>query len=488
MAEQLKSSYVILLYGVAYLCLVPFYQYQINPDAVSYIACAEAYANGDFAKSINGYWSPLLCWLIVPFLKLQIQPLLAIKLINLLASLLALHVLSKIGQLFIRNAVYLFGFLIICSSHILLYSLTAATPDILALAILLLLLHQALRLVKEVSYKNALLFGLIGALSYLSKYYNFYAFLLIIVLVIAYATAYLRQTFLLKYIFTSGLVFACIAGLWILVLYWKYGVLTPTTASAFNAALMGQPAPRYPFLIGNSILPLDYSIYTYTSWEDPFYYQLPELNPFGSISSLIKNIKENIHTLVFYHGFEILAGITGLIILSIKRKTLDSTLILILTIAAIYPFGYLLTVLESRYIFFCIAIALILFFIGIDQLLPSGKMLFIGIVCSIFLTAIPLYRMYQMPPANSNHEQLTCSELESKTMICSSKNWANALYSCYFSKAKLYDVIKPEVVDSAFLQTHSGLDYYFCKEEEKPVFLKNKPVIHAGLFVIISLK
>src|SRR5262245_66056250 len=36
----------------------------INPDGISYLDVASAYARGDFAEAVNAYWSPLYSWLL----------------------------------------------------------------------------------------------------------------------------------------------------------------------------------------------------------------------------------------------------------------------------------------------------------------------------------------------------------------------------------------------------------------------------------------
>ena len=50
---------------------------QLNPDGLAYMAIAQYYLNGQTALMISGYWSPLLSWLIVPWLLVFDDPLLA---------------------------------------------------------------------------------------------------------------------------------------------------------------------------------------------------------------------------------------------------------------------------------------------------------------------------------------------------------------------------------------------------------------------------
>ena len=50
---------------------------QLNPDGLAYIRIAQYYLNGQTALMISGYWGPLLSWLIVPWLLVFDDPLLA---------------------------------------------------------------------------------------------------------------------------------------------------------------------------------------------------------------------------------------------------------------------------------------------------------------------------------------------------------------------------------------------------------------------------
>ena len=55
----------ILLWNLAF----PYFQYLMDADAVGYLTVADRVANNDWHRSINGLWSPLNSWLLVPFIK-----------------------------------------------------------------------------------------------------------------------------------------------------------------------------------------------------------------------------------------------------------------------------------------------------------------------------------------------------------------------------------------------------------------------------------
>ena len=53
------------------------YRELLNPDGLAYIRIAEYYLSGQTALMISGFWGPLLSWLIVPWLLVFDDPLLA---------------------------------------------------------------------------------------------------------------------------------------------------------------------------------------------------------------------------------------------------------------------------------------------------------------------------------------------------------------------------------------------------------------------------
>ena len=56
------------LYLLFALILFSNYKYIINSDGISYISIARNYINGHLFYAINGYWSPLYSWLLIPFI------------------------------------------------------------------------------------------------------------------------------------------------------------------------------------------------------------------------------------------------------------------------------------------------------------------------------------------------------------------------------------------------------------------------------------
>src|SRR5438876_2772461 len=97
------SNRLLLAYCCLGIPLFPLYQFQVNPDGGSYINIAHLYAIGDFHDAVNGYWAPLISWLLVPFLLVNFQPVFAYQLLSLIISFFTFIVVTKLSYRFILN-------------------------------------------------------------------------------------------------------------------------------------------------------------------------------------------------------------------------------------------------------------------------------------------------------------------------------------------------------------------------------------------------
>lgn len=85
-----------LLLGLAH-----WYQFRhvIYADGISYLEIAERYAEGNFAEALNGYWSPLFSWLLIPVVAL-VAPYWQV------AALHALQLALAMGACFLAEALW----------------------------------------------------------------------------------------------------------------------------------------------------------------------------------------------------------------------------------------------------------------------------------------------------------------------------------------------------------------------------------------------
>ncbi len=81
--HQHKSIFfALIVYFTFWYGLHPYLGYLLDSDAVAYLTIADRVANGDWLKSINGLWSPLNAWLLVPFIKMGVDAWWVAKILN----------------------------------------------------------------------------------------------------------------------------------------------------------------------------------------------------------------------------------------------------------------------------------------------------------------------------------------------------------------------------------------------------------------------
>jgi len=76
-----------VLYGI-----YPYYQYYVDPDATAYLTISKRYATGDYTNAINGYWSPLSCWLTAAMIKNGFTAMCAAVIVNTIAAIGFLYI------------------------------------------------------------------------------------------------------------------------------------------------------------------------------------------------------------------------------------------------------------------------------------------------------------------------------------------------------------------------------------------------------------
>jgi hypothetical protein len=76
----------VFLWIVLGVLFLPLFLPLLNADGTSYISIAEKYARGDFRNAINGYWGPLLSWLMAPLIAFGVGPFAAARIVILAAG------------------------------------------------------------------------------------------------------------------------------------------------------------------------------------------------------------------------------------------------------------------------------------------------------------------------------------------------------------------------------------------------------------------
>ena len=307
---------------------------RLNTDAIAYMRVAEYWSTGNFDFAINGYWGPLLSWLMVPFLWLGVEPLLAGKLAMLISGGVFFH-----GSLFLVRAVGLrlideLTVAVVLALTIPGWMSDHVTPDLLVAGLMAFALGQAVSPDWLTSRRRALGSGATWGLAYLAKAVALPVGVVVSVLLALcwrLGQAENRQVAIWQLGQALGL-FLLVALPWMVVLSLKYDKPTFSTSGAIAHAIVGpgndRPAP-HPF--GDTIYKPEPG--RVTAWEDPSRMRYDYWSPFGSgenfshqLSLIGRNTGTVVQFLAAFDGVGVLFGWFGL-----------GTLVFILAIVAKPP-------------------------------------------------------------------------------------------------------------------------------------------------------
>jgi hypothetical protein len=258
-----RAQSVILV--AAYLCaliILGFCAYWFrfnlnNIDGISYMALAEQYANGQLDTALNAYWSPMVSWLMVPFLIAGLPATFAFMVVNGISAAVGIAVGSafvwhRTGRRFVPTLLFL-------AIATLFYAGTSfiLTPDSLVVTWVLLFL-ATLTWVDDIvdvadSGRRQLwlagaVLGAMGALGYVIKQFLIPVFVVVVViwLVIRFwplrrAVESGRRRPVLETVTAAVVVATIICAPWALALSVKYG--EPTIGTSFAVNMESKFAP-----------------------------------------------------------------------------------------------------------------------------------------------------------------------------------------------------------------------------------------------------
>ncbi|MFQ5601727.1 MAG: hypothetical protein ACE5HS_00505 [bacterium] len=367
-----KFVFISILYLISGGLLVPFYRYQISPDSTSYISIAQKYLSGDFYHAVNGIWAPLYSWLLMPWIVFGMEPLLASVILTVIFGWLILVSVHRLLKNFEFSADIHYLILIALIPVILSFAFSDSPADFFVIFFLILYFDQILDKKFASSKTNGLLCGVFGSLAYFSKAFALPFFLAHFTLCCLIYFIKAKQITLRKNILRHLLMglFTCfvISGVWIAIISVKYHHFTISTAGRFNYLAAGPESKSKggPFYYEGLFPP---SNETATSgWEDPTYHEIPVWSPFASrhefkhqVQLLLKNVKK---TLAIFNSFSristfILLFWVVVAIIPLGQKFNKDAIWFALISMIVYCAGYVLMVVEARYLWInCILLLL----------------------------------------------------------------------------------------------------------------------------------
>ncbi|EKQ52697.1 MAG: hypothetical protein B655_1653 [Methanobacterium sp. Maddingley MBC34] len=486
---------VIGIYLILGFFLFNYFLYIAGVDGICYLSIAQKYASGDMLNAINGYWSPLFSWLIVPFILKGYTPLstlIASKILSLIIGLftiLGLYCLScrfKINKTV--KTVFIFSLII----PTLWFAYTELTPDLLMSCALIYCLVFLIDPDYPYKYSNGLMCGFTGALAYLSKSFAFPFFLALFVLfsILYYFKKFKDDKRVVKNLILGLTIFFLISGSWALILSEKYGELTIGTSGEYNYNALGPDVQlHHPMFLFSVVKPPNPS--AVSGWEDPSYVKLRSWSPFESWSSFqyqLKIIGENIlrmAIIMFWFSPIMLPVLLLGIIAYLKSsdKTFKWGLMSLLITIFVFIVGYLPLVVLIRYFFFVYFLS---FFLGsyilsefitrhgIDSI---RKKLLLSIFFFLFIVS-PFFLLTQDSGSyNGIYEasEFLKTDFHVQGSIASDSKFFDfpSLYLAYFLNSAYYGSVDANNNSLQLELEKNSIGYYFVWDKTKNINLSD---------------
>lgn len=367
--DVLVRRRLVLAIGL-YLALAaiafPFFRYQIGPDALHYIAIAELYREGWTMEAVNAYASPLISWLLAGTLSLPLDPVAVLKIQNIAVSTFAFPAVAALCRCF-RLAPATEAVLLLAGIPFIVFAaLIASTPDLLLAVLLSFYIARVISPDFATQPANGLLTGLFGALAYFAKAYAFpflaVHFPIMMLLQWRAADGPAARSAALRTGTIAALIFAAMAGMWIGVLAVKYGKFMYASTGAFNHALFGPESREPDWFPADRLVPplpgafIDHPDPTAKILEPG--HGLVPWSPFGSsaewqrqMSLLAASVPDAAGTLARFSPLSPLI-VAGLVWGALRRRGTGKGLAPTgaLMTFLLYPVGYLVLVVEQRFL------------------------------------------------------------------------------------------------------------------------------------------
>lgn len=353
----------------------------ISVDGFAYLNIARSYASGDFV--VRGLWSPLMSWLLAPFIALGGHPQVVQRTGVVLNGVLWIVFSGLLARRFRLSRLAQLGVMAAMAGFILRYSFWPITPDGLA-AMVLAGYFVALtsdRIASRPLWQGVLVGG-IGALAYYAKYYNigFIPVHLILsgLLFWGYGTPPAR---VIKFVGTALATMALLIAPWVVLLSLRYGIPTASIAGSLNSANLN-PA-RDPAIDNCASYPMcakpDDVLFP---WEDPdpvvyMPYARSPLRSWEGFALQVNIINVNLWIMAQDQGIEV-GGMIPLALAAVGLSLMAMRLnphrqmmaIWLIGTTGLYLAGHLsVTVGEFRYFYSLLPLGFIALYYCIDQAL-----------------------------------------------------------------------------------------------------------------------
>lgn len=431
---------IIAVYLLACMAVMPYVKWYVdNPDSLQYVNIAHHILEGRFTTAINGYWGPLISWLLIPFILFFDDGIVAFKFLQMAVGIFVIMRWLRFLMFVDVNEKWkrYLGFAIV--PFMVSYSLLNLTPDLLFMGLLFSLMIELIKWLEKQSDGDRI--GKTGALMFLTKAFGLPLFIFLFCFVVWMKDERIPK-FTLKKIL---LPFVTVAGVWIILLSLKYGKFTVSESARFNftyevAPTVGKQV-QLPVL-GNGLLK-PANEFAISAWEEPAsQITLTPIDPVKDFAYYLSIINRNLQS-IYFHDFRNQLGwifIFFLIIFLIRKRSHEIIplwiKISLLVICTIY-IGYSLILVHERYIWICTLLFIPTTFYFIEKSLPANP----GISQIRLIIIIPVLILLLKRPTK---EVLMCGDRNVNSL---------QLYHAYFSpKTTMSIFYRPDI------ELHSAIE------------------------------
>lgn len=468
----------LLMYVVLFI-IYPHYQYYIDPDGTAYLTISQRYANGDYAKAINGYWSPWACWLTAILIKQGMSAIPASVIVNTLGAtgflfisqsfFLKFNVTQKLQWLFNSTLALFLCFAIFWQSF----------DDLWECFFLL----ATLRLMLADGFKSKpglwVLCGFIGTLAYFAKAYSFPFFILNTVCCAWFICKDDKRQWL-KISFTAIAVMILCSLPWIWQLHNKYGIWTTSTSGSLNMSwyLVGHPYWKEGIGI---LLPPVYPDSPYY-WEDPWYvngktphfwdsWHLFGLQVLRIGLNIWKFIVSSLQLSVFFIA---IVGYVKWILIWKRSAVLDKNLRIVMLSMLLFPLGYVLVNFESRYLWYMVPLVMVVGGLYLQQVKNSALKNLGPLLFAVSFLIYPTWGMMKMYDEGKNEFRnaalLKKNGMTGNTFTSNAKpglQTQRMVRLAYFSGLQYYAAPKPVPANELMNELRRfSINYYFVFDKD----------------------
>lgn len=487
---------VILIYTLIIILSDPYVRF--SADSTLYLNIAEKYLRGEFRDAINGYWSPLLSWLLIPFMYFRISDVYAINSIYVIIGTLTIFGVWRLSYRFrlderIRIAV------ILSLLPIILYYSFIQPFDLLILCLLIYYLYFIFDDDYPKRIQNGILSGLIGSLAYLTKSYAFPFFIIhfLSMNILHYMSAKTNGGKIFKNAISGFVIFFTISGIWIVMISNKYGYFTFSNMGKTNLAIVGPGAPEgsglefgQPMFYRGFIEPPNKT--AISAWEDPSYINVETWSPFDSfknfkyfIKLILKNVLECLQILESFSTLSVTIVIACILLLlnpplGLHNIISKNILLFSLVTVFLYTVGYTPFHFEARYLWIVNILLLLMgayllsLLLNIEYFQDRNIKWITILAFMISFIFIPSYRVISISKGNMDSKIYHIGEelkrFNIKGRIASNREyipvhdaWHKTFRLSYWLDSRYYGQAKEGITDEDLEKElkRYDIDYYF---------------------------